>query len=272
MPISSIRILGIGLASAGTLLLSLTGASAAPQALALVATNGTVPLLCEDGVCKAEFSTFCLQPDRFTPVRGTRYFMVQGGDLKFLGRGADGNEVVLAAAENLDFHSKRTHVALEISIPEARLAKLGIANATIAIGKNVSLMPEAQSDDPRPMTEADVALAGQLRTLGAKLIDRNKDHMVAAHITSRMINALPARGTLSSDENEAVWRQALTAAGGGEVSGPAHKMARQAVEFCEFAAENKTFYGGMRRCLQKEHDNMLDILNSRYWNAVKTGS
>ena len=86
--------------------------------------------------------------------------------------------------------------------------------------------------------------------------------MVAAHITSRMINALPARGNLPAGGNEIVWSRALNAAGGEAVSKRARKLARQAVEFCEFAAENKTFFGGMRRCLQKEHDNMLDILNS----------
>ncbi len=269
---SPIRSLAIGLAAAGALAVSATGAAAAPQALALVATLGEVPLSCESGVCKAEFSAFCLQPDRYTPMKGTRYHMVQGGDLKLLGKRADGEDVVLAAAENLDFLTKRTHVALEISIPRSRLAKLGVESVRIAVGKNVSLMPEARPNDPNPMTEADLALAGQLRTLGAKIIDRNPDHMVAARITSRMINALPALGRVSTAENDVVWKQALGAAGGNEISPLARKLARQAVEFCDFAVERKARHGGMRRCLQKEHDDMLDILNSGYWNAVKTGS
>ena len=42
-------------------------ATAAPQALALVATHGKVALNCDGHVCKAEFSTFCLQPDRMSP-------------------------------------------------------------------------------------------------------------------------------------------------------------------------------------------------------------
>lgn len=271
MSISTFRTLTIGLASAGALLLTLGDVQAAPQALALVATKGEVPLHCENGVCKAEFSTFCLQPDRHTPVRGTRYFMVEGANLELVGRDATGRKITLPASENLDFHSKRTHVALEISLPQARLHKLGLKDVTISVGRNVSLVPEAQADDPRPMTEGDLAMAGRLRTLGAKLIDRNKDHMVAAHMTSRMINALPPSGARTTDDNDAIL-QAAVKAGGGQISPRADELARRAVRFCEFAAENRTLYGGMRRCLQKEHDNMLDILNSRYWDAVKTGS
>jgi hypothetical protein len=39
---------------------------AAPQAL-VVASAGDVPLRCEVGVCAADISTFCLQPERDTP-------------------------------------------------------------------------------------------------------------------------------------------------------------------------------------------------------------
>ncbi len=38
-----------------------SGAFAAPQILAVLATAEPVPLTCVKGVCKAEFSTMCLQ-------------------------------------------------------------------------------------------------------------------------------------------------------------------------------------------------------------------
>ena len=41
-----------------------SSALAAPQALALLKTGGPVTLTCADGVCKAEFSTYCLQQER----------------------------------------------------------------------------------------------------------------------------------------------------------------------------------------------------------------
>ena len=48
-------------------------ASAAPQILGLLATNAPTPLTCNDGICSAQFSAFCLQQHRKSPTAGTAY-------------------------------------------------------------------------------------------------------------------------------------------------------------------------------------------------------
>ena len=60
-------------------------AQAAPQALALVLTESEVPLNCGDGDCRAEFSAFCLQPDRYSPISGTRYELVSADSIMLSG-------------------------------------------------------------------------------------------------------------------------------------------------------------------------------------------
>ena len=89
---------GIGLAGlilAAPLALVSGDARAAPQALALVATKGTVALACEGRECSAELTTFCLQVDRVSPPRGTRYHLVNAGQVRLVGTTRDGREIRL---------------------------------------------------------------------------------------------------------------------------------------------------------------------------------
>src|ERR1044071_8842305 len=46
-------------------------AEASPQILALVSTEGAVPMSCQGAVCTAELSTYCLEEQRATPETGT---------------------------------------------------------------------------------------------------------------------------------------------------------------------------------------------------------
>ena len=49
------------------------------------------------------------------------------------------------------------------------------------------------------------------------------------------------------------------------------RNARGAFELCRYVGS----VGGsksLRRCLQNQHDNFIDFLNSDYWEAVKTGT
>ncbi len=61
--------LGAGLIAA----LASHGALAAPQILAVLGTDGAIPLICADGHCQADISTYCLQRDRLAPDYGTAY-------------------------------------------------------------------------------------------------------------------------------------------------------------------------------------------------------
>lgn len=262
-----------GIGPAGFVLAALiafgsSAAPAAPQALALVATEERVGLVCQGEVCSAEFTTFCLQPDRFAPSSGTRYRLTQGAAVQLFGTTSDGQQTTLDPQEHLRFESIRGHVALRISMSRAAMEALDLRTAEIAVGQHVFLLPVPEPDDTDPITESEIAvLTGALRPLGARIVDVNDRHMTAARITNRMINLLPPS---SETGGHALWRQAVEGIGQGQLSPDAEKMARGALAFCRFAV-NRAASTSLRRCLQTEHDGFIRILNSEYWDATKTG-
>ncbi len=75
----------------------LAGASAEPQILGLLAQSEIIPLVCADGKCSAEFSSFCMEPDRASPGHLTKYFPTGDADLTLIAKTADGGEMCLPA-------------------------------------------------------------------------------------------------------------------------------------------------------------------------------
>jgi hypothetical protein len=247
-------------------------AQAAPQALALVATQGKVGLVCEGSDCSAEFTTFCLQSDRFAPAPGTGYRLADARSVQVLGTTRDGRKIALDPQVHLRFESMRGHVAVRISTTGETMRGLDLTAVEIAVGENVSLLPVPEPGDADPITESDIAiLTGSLRPLGTQIVDDNEARMQAAQITNRMINLLPPRGETSGASATALWRQAVDGIGKGRLSSGAKDMARGAYSFCKFNAERNAV-PSLRRCLQTEHDSFIQFLNSEYWDAVKTGS
>ncbi len=266
-----------GLGSASMMLAALVAlgagaAQAAPQALALVATNGTVGLICAGGACSAEVTSFCLDAGRFSPPRGTAYRIAGGGQIRLIGTTGDGHAVVLDARSHLRFESARRHLAVRVSMDRAALEALGLDRIEIEIAENVALLPVPQPDDPDPITEGEAALfTGPLRLLGALIVDGNAERMQAARVTSRMINVLPPGGGAGAPEGETLWRRANAERGADSLSPAARNRARGAFELCRFVGT----VGGpasLRRCLEEQHDGFVDFLNSDFWKAVKTGT
>lgn len=247
-------------------------AQAAPQALALVATKGKVGLACRGSDCSAEFTTFCLQPDRFAPPPGTGYRLAEASAVQLLGTTRDGRTIALDPEAHLRFASIRGHLAMRISTSPETMEELGLKEVEITVGKNVSLLPVPEPDDANPITDSDIAvLTGSLRPLGSRIIDANEGRMTAARITNRMINLLPPQSQSSKAAGNGLLRQAIDGIGEGRLSFDAKEMARGAFAFCKFAVD-RAAATSMRRCLQTEHDGFIDFLNSEYWDAVKTGS
>ena len=267
--------IGTGLAGlALTALLALTtqNAQAAPQALALVATNGPVRLTCTGGDCSAELSAFCLQPDRFSPKRGTAYHQANVGEIRLLGTTRDGREVALDAHELLRFESVRNHLAVRVTLPEGTLESLGVVEARIEVGERVALLPEAEPNDPAPMTESEIAvLTGPLRSVGTQIVDHDEGRMQAARVVNRMVNLLPSDRKVGLAGSESVWQDALRNGGTQGLSPVARRKAQGAYEFCRFLFDRGAS-SDLRGCLQKQHDGFLNFLNSDYWEAVKVGS
>ncbi len=247
-------------------------ANAAPQALGLVLTEGEVPLNCGDSGCQAEFTAFCLQPDRFSPASGTRYELISTDSIALNGRKIGGGVVALDAAKHLVFEAARNHVAMRISLPRRTLTELGLSEVSVAVKANTALLPlggDRQVDD---WGEGERSLVtGPLRTLGARIVDHNTDRMKAARLTSRIINALPVGKASAPEDVQALVRRSGGTFDPDELAPKARRFARNALELCAFAVGSNS-HSDMRRCLQHQHDNLINFLNSRYWTAVKTGS
>ena len=263
--------------AAGVLLTALLTATAgvaqaAPQALALVATKGAVELACEGRACSAELTTFCLQSDRFSPIPGTVYHLASDDVIRLIGTDDDGRAVALDPEEFLQFESARTHLAVRVSVPRDRLARHGVSRLEISVGENVSLLPETAPGDQDPMTEGEIAvLTGSLRAVGSQIVDDNGERMQAARITSRMINALPRDGADGEAAGRELLHRSIGAIDPGNASLRAQERARGAYDLCRFIVRQDSSVT-LRRCLQKQHDDFIDFLNSEYWDAVKTGS
>jgi len=247
-------------------------AQAAPQALALVATAGKVGLTCAGHECSAEMTSFCLDAGRIAPPRGTAYRLAGSGLIRLIATTEDGRALALDARAHLRFESARRHLAVRVSVDRAALAALGVTQAEIEIAENVALLPVPRPGDPEPITESEAALlTGPLRHVGSLVVDGNAERMQAARVTSRMINLLPARGGGDTASSEALWRRAAAASSVDSLSPAARTRARGAFELCRFVGT----VGGpssLRRCLQEQHDGFVDFLNSKFWEAVKTGT
>lgn len=245
-------------------------AHAAPQALALVATEGGTALHCAGGTCSAEFSAFCLQPDRASPPRGTAYRLADAQPVTVFGTTGDGRRVSLDPARALRIESLRSHVAVRVSLDASLLAEHGLQSVSVSVGENATLAPVAVAGDDNPQDEAGLAAAaGPLRAVGARIVDTNGARMAAARLTGRLINDLAANPVPRGDTARTVWARAVGA--DPQASPAAQSMARGALRLCQFAVERRGI-GEVKGCLQQHHDKFVDYLNAKYWKQVGAGS
>ncbi len=268
------KTLGLSIIAAGAFALSVaaTPAHAAPQVLALVADSQPVELNCSGGDCWAEFSAYCLQPDRRSPVHGTRYLTTADADLRATGTTHDGHTVTLDPAKDLTITALRTHVAVRVAVAGDVVRDLGLARVSVSVGQNVALIPEPVPGDDNPQDALELELAtGPLRALGDTLVDSEGDRVVAARLASQMINALPTRGRVDAATRQTLWRMT--------VSDPRYATLTpntvESLRFAWFHCDHGASYGlarSMRKCLEGQHDSMIGYLNNHYWDAAKAGS
>ncbi|NNF80702.1 MAG: hypothetical protein HKN05_21975 [Rhizobiales bacterium] len=249
-------------------------AQAAPQALALVETQGKINLACIGATCSAELTSFCLDSSRFSPRKGTEYTLATAGLVQLTGTTAAGRKIMLDAAKVARFTSARRHLAVRLSVDRAKLRTFGLDHISVEVAADAALLPVPTRNDPTAISEVEAQLlTGPLRKLGSRIVDHNSTRMQAARITSRMINLLPPNAGTGGKNVEPVWRRATAAATpqGKALSPKARKQARGALELCRFVSRMNSSIS-LKRCLQEKHDGLVDFLNSEYWKAVKTGT
>ncbi|MEE8352361.1 MAG: hypothetical protein V3R37_09265 [Rhodospirillales bacterium] len=263
-----VRFLGVLIAAT---VLSLGGAQAAPQIVAAVPTDSEAELVCADAKCSAEFSSICLQRSRASPLTLTSY-VIHGQDrdaFSVTGHRPDGTTLSLGA-EVLHFTSLREHRAFRVSAPAVLLESHGLDRLTVRIERLAMLMPVPEEGDAEPQTAADMAKAArELKVTGSYWMDMNPENLAMARLTNRFINRLPAEGSISAADGEALWRRQVATEQG--LNGDALAFNRSYFDYCRKNALNP---GGfpMKSCLGTAHDWFMKDLNVNYWKSLKPTS
>ena len=243
-------------------------AVAAPQILALVASNGdATPMTCVDGKCRAELTSFCLQQSRPIPAAGTVYHAISPSDLTLIVERADGTTRHVPARDLLTLTAARTTTSVYATLDTTQVERLGAVRVSVLVGERVSLLPASEPGDVSPQTGEDVALATtMLRRLGADLVDDGGRRIEAARATNLLVNSLPAPGqAASSGPPEGAWAKATA---WRPPAGSGLDWANHMIDGCTA----KVWAAPMRHCLRQWHDLLMRELNYDYWKAVRTGS
>jgi hypothetical protein len=254
--------LRIALAALG-LAAGAAGAQASPQILALLSTDGVVPLHCRGAVCSAELSAFCLERNRATPESGTHYRAAPNAVLVLVVTAADGSVREIDARGLAEFASVREMTAVRVSIDRRALgdaARIGIRN-----GSETALLPVHRERHGPPRLAEDIRrVTGPVR-VGAQGVDRSAEASVARDLV-RALDVL-------RHEDEAA---AL------KLSGAALPVVRGCVErVAEETARRKETIGvhghwtgrgivgapSLKSCVEEAHATLMTRLNQRYWNG-----
>lgn len=245
--------------------------AATPQILALIETPTPVPLSCEGETCGAELSAFCLQQASQAPGHGTPYVLAGTGSFDLILRDAEGKQRRIPAMPHLDVVSVRGYAAVAVSLPRQRLAELGARSAQIAVGKDVSLLPQSLARAPNLDGDADVDMAtGPWRRTGREVVEESGARIDAVRATNALINVLSRRDIKGMGSPDALWRIAV--APRIQEADPAGLAgARQALDEC---LGRLRYLGAetVQLCLQLRHDVMMERLTRDYWKVVGAGS
>lgn len=263
-----LRTLAAGVIAA-TLLPITQAAAATPQMLALVATDGAVPFVCDGATCTAELTSFCLEEMRAAPRAGRTYRLVPTKALALVITDAAGAKRRVTPGTNLRFLVTRRGVAaVRATIDRAMLHKLGAAKIAIRVGARVSLMPDWRRGDGPRHSAADVArVGGPLRAQGTAIVDQAGPNIETARVINRVINGLPAQGRGSAAHRATAWR---TASAATTASPAGRARARLIYRQCrQWTAAPGAL--SLRECLEGRHISLLSALNKRYWDATRPG-
>lgn len=256
------------IAAAVTIAVSLPSlkAHAAPQILAALPVENGIELNCADGLCAAQLSTYCLQRERPAPSMGAAYVPARPEHFTLVLNGADGTEVRVPAGEHMVFLENRGFMSVAASVEIGRLKTLGATRARLVVWPGASLIPVAEVNDPDPLTAEEIAyVTDSLRTHGEDMVDsRTSAH--SAQLLAKLNAALPAEGQVTANSFDGMWQDAI----GDDVplpgAGPALNGARKAYEGC-YGGKATYMFGGLKRCLEFQHDDMIRNLNIDYWQS-----
>ncbi len=246
-------------------------AHAAPQSLGLVATAQPVPMICDEGGCTAQLSSFCLQRERRPPGYRTPYHIAGGAGLWLHLTDADGRHRRVPAEGLARLVSSRGYAGIEASVSSVDMAALGAVEISVQVGNLVTLFPQSVADDPNPITAAEGAFAtGPARHLAADIFDSPGAFSDTINILDRAINSVTTSSRLSDEGRRDLWSRVA----GGPLEAAADKRTRGAAAVFSACLEELRRWrvGGLRNCLAGRRDHLLIGANVRLWNRLAAGS
>ncbi len=249
-------------------------AAAAPQALMVAAGGGEVHLNCSGADCRAEITTFCLQPERPNPEFGHRYNILamadQQGAMRLVGYRGDGSEVVLPLESSAILTAERDHSAVMLTVPAPVLRDHGVTRLSVRVSEPVMLVPQAVAGDPRGQEKEDLAfLATTARQAALYTIEEHPDQVGATRIVRDVLNGVPADRPSTRDERRTAW----TGAGPERETPRAQSMARNAYDDCkDVTAIGDVRLYGFRSCMGVMHDEIIGEVNDAYAELIGAGS
>ncbi len=265
---------GLGVWLALIALLIAQPAQAAPQLLAVAATDVAQPLHCNDGVCAAEFSSFCLQKQRSNPDPGTPYTPYAADSFTLVFTDKAGETHRASAQDLIRISSNRGFTSVVAEIDETTLEQLGAVSAALEAAGNVTLIPVPEAGDHYPITEQEIANAvTTLRPMADEWLSGTQEKAQAVGIVNTLINQTPLLGRLSKTDRNGLW-DTVAAYGADEGSSPgtgAVNRAKEMHDACLWRVEIGRYFN-MRACLAIKHDSLLQDMNLSYWKATGAGS
>jgi hypothetical protein len=243
---------------------------AAPQMLSVVASGEPVPMHCADGVCRAELSALCLEKERTMPEDGTPYAALDPEKLSLVIKAADGSVRNLPAG-GLHIVSRRSQIAVEVSLPESVARALGAVELADNAGPDLALMPLPVAGDPTPHRPAEVARARDMVAAADALLARDGERTRMARLLNRLINALPGDSGADPVEAERAWQDVTGGPSHAATGDPVLAEAAQIYESCRLGLAD-IWPPGLRRCLEVSHDAVMGGLNADLWKIIGTGS
>jgi hypothetical protein len=258
---------------AGLMVSPFGDARAASQALALLEIDEATPLICTDGVCRAEFTTYCLQKDRALPQTGTPYEVAEGDGPLLVLTDAKGNVRRVPAAPHIRIEAARAnHTAVTISVPRHIVDGFEARQVALEVGERMTLMPVAVAGDDNPLSEQERRdAAGRLRATGAELVDRVGGTVETVRVLNSLINAMPDSIEIDSEARGRLWQRALDAEFATAMPMRVDDAAR---EYAACWQDRVVQLGGysVRECLRRRHDDLMWNHTKRYWDAVGPAS
>lgn len=247
--------------------------AAEPQILGLVASNGSMPMTCNERDCIVDLSAFCMQERAPVPPPRTPYEIAdaQFDTITIVARSTGGQTVRLPAGRIADFHSARGNRAVRMSVPRQAMASLGLQDIAVEVAPMASLVPRSLAGSDDPTVQSEIALVtGSLRLVADRLVDNGGPGTVAARITNRLINAIPEADGGDVDDRESLWSKIVDRSGLVWEDGEGLNMAKDAYRRCSGLPGGG--FISFRQCLAARHDIFLSPQNRAYWDAVGSGS